>query len=44
MGQLTRIVAQAAAAFVLAAVVAFVLDATFPGAGRRANSGGESPG
>lgn len=35
MGQLTRIVAQAAAAFVLAAVIAFVLDATFPGAGRQ---------
>lgn len=30
MGRLTRIVAQAAAAFVLAVVLAFVLDATFP--------------
>jgi capsular polysaccharide biosynthesis protein len=30
MGRLTRIVAQAAAAFVLAAVLAFVLDAVFP--------------
>lgn len=30
MGRLMRIVAQAAAAFVLAAVLAFVLDATFP--------------
>lgn len=30
MGRLTRIVAQAAAAFVLAAVLAFVLDVTFP--------------
>ncbi|CAN5474679.1 hypothetical protein BH09CHL1_BH09CHL1_05480 [soil metagenome] len=30
MGRLTRIVAQAAAAFVLAMVLAFVLDATFP--------------
>jgi capsular polysaccharide biosynthesis protein len=34
MGRMTRIVAQAAAAFVLAAVLAFVLDATFP-KGRR---------
>lgn len=30
MGRLTRIIAQAAAAFLLAAVLAFVLDATFP--------------
>ncbi|MGH2548368.1 MAG: hypothetical protein ACRDHN_03210 [Thermomicrobiales bacterium] len=35
MGRLTRIVAQAAAAFVLAVVLAFVLDATFPKAKSR---------
>jgi capsular polysaccharide biosynthesis protein len=33
MGRVTRIVAQAAAAFVLAAVLAFVLDAVFPRTG-----------
>jgi capsular polysaccharide biosynthesis protein len=36
MGRITRIVAQAAAAFVLAAVLAFVLDAVFPKSESRA--------